>query len=218
VTASPTATSASPTEQTIAFGALAIRYDDRVLQPRAWTEAQSAWAAELMPAMPGGPVLELCAGAGHIGLLALLGSGRRLVTVDLNPVACHFTHLNAAAAGLADDVEVREGRIEEALAQDERFALVIADPPWVRRADTDQFPEDPVVAIDGGDDGLDVARSCVRAASEHLLPGGAMVLQLGTVGQVEVLEPELTAYGDLGVTEVRSFERGVLVRLDRPAR
>lgn len=218
MTTSSSAASLSVAEHTIGFGHLQIRFDDRVLRPREWTEAQSGWAAELMSDVPDGPVLELCAGAGHIGLLALVGSGRRMVCVDLDPVACHYAVLNAAAAGLAEDVDVRAGRIEEALTPDERFALVIADPPWVRRAETARFPEDPVLAIDGGDDGLDIARSCVRAASERLLPGGCMVLQVGSVGQVEVLTAELASYGDLRVAEVRSFDRGVLVRLDRPAR
>ena len=62
----------------MAFGGLTIAYDDRVLRPREWTTAQSDWAAELMVTAPGGPVLELCSGAGHIGLLAVAASGRRL--------------------------------------------------------------------------------------------------------------------------------------------
>jgi release factor glutamine methyltransferase len=216
VTASATASEVSPREQTTTFGDLSIRFDDRVLRPRDWTVAQSTWAAELGDELPDGPLLELCAGAGHIGLLALAALRRPLVAVDLNPVACHYLRLNAEAAGLADLVDVREGPIDEVLEPAERFALVIADPPWVRRAETGAFPEDPRVAIDGGLDGLDIARSCVRAASEHVLPGGAMILQLGTAGQAEVLGAELSAYGDLRVTDVRSFERGVLVRLDRP--
>lgn len=216
MTAPAAAPDVSAREQATTFGDLSIRFDDRVLRPRDWTVAQATWAAELGDELPQGSLLELCAGAGHIGLLALTALRRPLVAVDLNPVACHYLRLNARAAGLADLVEVREGRIDEVLEPAERFALVIADPPWVRRAETGTFPEDPVVAIDGGLDGLDVARSCVRAASEHLLPGGAMLLQLGTAGQVEVLGPELASYGDLQVSDVRSFERGVLVRLDRP--
>ena len=143
-----------------------------MLEPRAWTAAQSRWAAELAAAAPDGPMLELCAGAGHIGLLAVALTGRPLVCVDLNPVACDFARHNAAAAGLAHLVEVREGRLEEAVGADERFAVVIADPPWVPRAETGRFPEDPLIAIDGGDDGLDVARACVAVADRHLLPGG----------------------------------------------
>ncbi|KFC53010.1 hypothetical protein GY12_13360 [Micrococcus luteus] len=47
---------------------------------------------------------------------------------------------------------MRLARIEEALAEGERFPLVIADPPWVRSTETGGFPRDPVAAIDGGAD------------------------------------------------------------------
>lgn len=200
----------------IAFGPLAIAFDERVLRPREWTAAQSQWAADLMAAAPDGPVLELCSGAGHIGLLAVATSGRRLVCVDANPVACDFARANALAAGMADRVEVREGRLETALAPDEQFPVVIADPPWVPRDQTSQFPEDPLTAIDGGSDGLDVARACLSVIAAHLAPGGSAVLQLGTQAQADVLrsEPCFTD-GGLVMTEVRQQERGVLARLDR---
>ena len=200
----------------IAFGPLAIAFDERVLRPREWTAAQSQWAADLMATVPDGPVLELCAGAGHIGLLAVAASGRRLVCVDANPVACDFARANAVAAGMADRVEVREGRLETALAPDEQFPVVIADPPWVPREQTSQFPEDPLTAIDGGPDGLDVARACLAVIAAHLAAGGSAVLQLGTQTQADVLrrEPCFTG-GALAMTEVREQERGVLARLDR---
>jgi methylase of polypeptide subunit release factors len=200
----------------IAFGPLSIAFDDRVLRPREWTAAQSEWAADLMVTAPGGPVLELCAGAGHIGLLAVAISGRRLVCVDANPVACDYARANALAAGLADRVEVREGRLETALEADELFPVVIADPPWVPREQTTQFPEDPLTAIDGGPDGLDVARACLSVIAEHLAPGGSAVLQLGTKVQADVLRREpCFSEGGLEMGEVRQEERGVLVRLDR---
>jgi release factor glutamine methyltransferase len=200
----------------MAFGDLTITFDDRVLRPRPWTAVQSRWAAELLASAPDGPVLELCAGAGHIGLLTVALAPRPMVCVDLNPAACELTRRNAEAAGLGHLVEVREGRIDEVLAPDERFAVVVADPPWVPRADTGRFPEDPLLAIDGGDDGLEVAWACVAAASGHLLPGGSAVLQLGTLEQAAAIEAGLFKYGDLVVVEVRDEERGVLVRLDLP--
>lgn len=200
----------------IAFGPLTIAFDDRVLRPREWTVAQSEWVVDLSTTAPGGTVLELCAGAGHIGLLAVASTGRRLVCVDANPVACDHARANALAAGLADRVEVREGRLEEALGHDETFPLVIADPPWVPRADTGRYPEDPLTAIDGGDDGLGVARACLAVVDAHLAPGGSAVLQVGTREQVDALrrEPSL-AEGRLVVVEVRQEERGVLARIDR---
>jgi release factor glutamine methyltransferase len=196
------------------FGTLDIAYDDRVLEPRAWTTAQSEWAAELLESVPDGPVLELCAGAGHIGLLAIQASPRPLVAVDLNPAACAFIAANAEAAGLADHVEVREGKLEEVLGPDDQFALVIADPPWVPSSDTGRFPEDPEIAIDGGTDGLDLARACIRVIGGHLMVGGAAVLQLGNLDQADALTDLATSCG-LVLARPRTFERGVLVRLDR---
>lgn len=203
------------------FGTLSIAYDDRVLRPRGWTAGQSAWATDLLASAPPGPVLELCAGAGHIGLLAVVGTGRRLVCVDASEAACDFARANAAEAGLADLVEVRHARLQDAVGPDERFALVLADPPWVPRDHTGLYPEDPLSAIDGGDDGLDVARACLDVVTRHLLPGGSALLQLGTVAQADGLRPVLSGdHGDhdgLAVSEVRQFVRGVVVRIDRSA-
>lgn len=202
--------------KSMTFGHLQIAYDDRVLEPRAWTTLQSQWAASLLDRAPTGRVLELCAGAGQIGLLAVADSDRDLVCVDLNPVACEFTRENARAAGLDDRVEVREGRIRDVLGPDERFALVVADPPWVPSAGVGRFPEDPLIAIDGGDTGLDVARECVDAVVAHLLPGGSALLQLGTTEQATEVGRWLDDVPDLALGEVRSHEdRGVVARLDR---
>ena len=200
------------------FGTLSITYDDRVLQPREWTVAQSEWAAEIAVTAPGGTMLELCAGAGHIGLLAAAISGRRLVCVDASDVACDYARANALAAGIADRVEVREGRLETALRADERFPLVIADPPWVPREMTWHFPGDPLSAIDGGEDGLDIARACLTVIGDHLAPGGSAVLQLGTAAQADTLAHEdVFTSGPLELSDVRQHVRGVLVRIDRPA-
>ena len=200
--------------ETIDFGGLQITFDDRVLRPRTWTENQSRWAAELLPGLPTGDVLELCSGAGQIGLLAVAPCERRLVCVDVNPVAAEFTCANARAAGLQDRVEMRQGRIDAVLAPDERFPLIIADPPWVRRSETQRFPEDPLLAIDGGDDGLSVVRECVTAIATHLADGGVALLQLGPDGQVEAVSRLLKGTG-LRAGETRAFGRhGVLLRID----
>jgi methylase of polypeptide subunit release factors len=201
--------------ESIDFGGLEIAFDGRVLRPRTWTENQSRWAAELLPHLPGGDVLELCSGAGQIGLLAVAGTERRLVCVDLNPAAAELTTTNAAAAGRADLVEVRQGRIGDVLEPGETFPLVIADPPWVRRADTQRFPEDPLLAIDGGDDGLTVVRECLAAIDTHLAEGGVALLQLGPGDQADQVT-RLLADTSLVAGETRAFgERGVLLRIDR---
>lgn len=200
------------------FGSLQITFDDSVLRPRDWTTAQSHWASELLPGLPPGAVLELCAGAGQIGLLAVAGTDRSIVCVDASEAASDFTRANAHAACMASRVEVRNARLEDAIRPDESFPLIIADPPWVPQHETGRFPDDPLTAIDGGDDGLDVARACLRVIHDHLAADGSALLQLGTAEQVQLLAgEELVASGGLHVSEIRRFDRGVVVRLERSA-
>jgi release factor glutamine methyltransferase len=197
------------------FGTLRISFDERVLRPRAWTVAQAEWASELLGHVPPGAVLELCAGAGHIGLLATDGSLRQLVLVDVNPAACHWARVNADTAR-PGAVDVREADLAMALADDETFPLIIADPPWVATASLTAFPEDPRIAIDGGADGLVLARLCLEAIDGHLAPGGSGVLQLGDTAQVEAVGAHLVSTGStLEVGEVREFDRGVLALIRR---
>jgi methylase of polypeptide subunit release factors len=199
------------------FGGLTISYDDSVLEPRGWTLHQSLWGVQLLPNVPEGPVLELCSGAGQIGLALAARSTRRLVCVDASPAAASYTAGNAEAAGLGDRVEIRLERMSEALVSGERFPLIIADPPWVRRAETGRFPDDPLSAIDGGDDGLELARECVILIGRHLADGGAALLQVGSTDQVQSLGPTLRSAG-VDVVETRVFgERGALVLLARSA-
>ncbi|MDQ4114173.1 MAG: class I SAM-dependent methyltransferase [Actinomycetota bacterium] len=202
----------------IRFGHLDIDFDDRVLTPRTWTVRQSEWAAKLAAELPDGPMLELCSGAGQIGLLAAALTGRSLVCVDADPVACEFARANAERAGLAHLVEVREGSMEHALDPDVRYWMVIADPPWVPTAQVERYPEDPLMAIDGGIDGMLVAEKCLATTARHLSPGGAAVLQLGTTGQSDrVLE--MVEGSDLTIEEVRdSPGEGVLVHIARAPR
>lgn len=199
------------------FGDLDIAFDDRVLEPRPWTLAQSLWAADLLRLAPPGAVLELFAGVGHIGLAAVAASDRDLVLVDLNPPACDLARRNVEAAGLARRVEVREGRIDEVIDPDEQFSLVIADPPWVPSAGIGDFPDDPSIAIDGGSDGLALARTACAVIDRHLAVDGSAVLQLGTAAQAAAVDIHLRDVlgSELRVVEVRTFDRGVLVQLTR---
>lgn len=193
----------------VAFGSLTIEFDEHVLEPRPWVLIQSEWARELLDAAPPGPLLELCTGAGHIGLGALVGNERELVAVDADADACGWARRNAEANGLAGRVEVRQARLEDAVRPDESFVLVVADPPWVPSAEIGRFPEDPVLAIDGGAGGLDVARACLDAAARALRPRGSLLLQLGNDAQAEALADD--RFVEVGR---RAGERGIVVRLD----
>ncbi len=179
------AASVAETPYSCRFGPIEVAYDERVLEPRLWTLAQSRWAAELAADAGAGPILELCAGVGHIGLAAAVLADRDLVQVEADPAAAGYAVANAACAGWGGRVQVRVERLEHALRPGERFPLVIADPPYLRSGDVRRFPGDPRLAIDGGDDGLLVVRLCLAVAARHLDPGGALLLQVAGPAQAD---------------------------------
>lgn len=169
------------------FGPLLIAYDDEVLAPREWTFLQSQWAASLAAAAPAGSILELCAGAGHIGLAAAVLADRELVQVEADPVAASYAARNAERAGWSGRTEIRVERLQSAIRPYERFPIMIADPPYLRSADVKRWPEDPVTAIDGGVEGLDLIEACLQVAARCLEQGGKLLLQVRGSGQAEQL-------------------------------
>lgn len=200
---------------TYAFGPITVRCDERVLTPRPWTLMQSEWAAELAADAAPGPLVELCAGAGHIGLAAAVLADRDLVQVERDPVAADYAGKNAAAAGCADRVDLRVAPLESALAANEQFPVMIADPPYLPTAHLERWPDDPPTAIDGGADGLEIIRACLAVAADHLVTGGHLLLQTAGPRQCDAVA-ELARGWPLGAREVRRFddERAVC-RLER---
>jgi release factor glutamine methyltransferase len=191
------------------FEGLDIEYCDEVLEPRSWTGVQSRWAAELLAgdAVPAGPVLELCSGAGHIGLAAVAASSRRLVQVDLSRTACRWARRNAVTARLTHRVEVRCADMTSALLPHERFALVIADPPYLPSASIGEHPDDPVSAIDGGTDGLELLVRVLEVSAGALAPEGLALVQARGSRQLDELARRAEAIGSpLGLVDVREVD------------
>lgn len=189
----------------IEFGPLTVQVDERVLRPRDWTLLQSRWVAELGPLLPDGALAELCSGAGHIGQAAASLSGRRIVQVDVDPHACDLATANAERNGLAERVDVRCGDLGDTLRSGERFAVVLADPPYLPSSHAESWPDDPRLAIDGGDDGLELLRRCIQVARRHLEASGVVLLQTAGRHQIDALESDIEAAG-LRCDEIREVD------------
>jgi len=198
------------------FGELDICFDATVLRPRSWTIAQSEWAAEVAADVEPGPLLELCSGVGHIGLVAASMTGRRLVQVDRSERACSLAAANATAAGI--EPEIRNADLRAALGRHERYPLIIADPPYIPTLEVERHPEDPVTAIDGGLDGMDLVRTCIDLTAIHLTAAGVTILQLADRNQVAMVG-ELASDAGLRVAEARQLRHDrALIKLTAAGR
>jgi release factor glutamine methyltransferase len=156
------------------------------LDPRPDTEALVETVLEHIAGDVGRPwrLLDLGVGSGAI-LGALLRSLPNAfgVGVDLAPAACAIARNNLAANGLGD-----RGRIicaDWTSALYGRFDIIVSNPPYIRAGDIASLaPEvsvyDPLLALDGGQDGLDAYRAFIPAAAVLLAPGGILALEIGS--------------------------------------
>ena len=89
--------------------------------------------------------------------------------------------------------------------------------PGSTSAEVGTFPEDPRLAIDGGESGFDLVRACLEVIGRHLADDGFAVLQVGPDGQAEEVADHLRDHPelDLVVSAAELHDRGTLVLLRR---
>jgi release factor glutamine methyltransferase len=153
--------------------------------PRPETEALVEAALDFLPRDEPARALELGVGSGIIGLSLLLERPQlTLVGVDVSDLALEVTSENAASLGVRERVELRKGDLFSSVASEERFGVVVSNPPYIPRAeietlDPDVREHEPHLALDGGEDGLTLHRRIAVEAGAHLLSSGALLVEVG---------------------------------------
>ncbi|WP_309110927.1 putative protein N(5)-glutamine methyltransferase [Saccharothrix sp.] len=169
-----------PLEQVLGFAefrGLRIAVDPGVFVPRQRTAYLVELAVPL--AEPGAVVVDLCCGAGALGAaVADAVPGVEVYAADLDPAAVRCARRNLPAD------RVFEGDLYAALPADlrGRVDVLVVNAPYVPTDAIALMPpeardHEPLVALDGGADGLDVQRRVAAGAPEWLVPGGALLLE-----------------------------------------
>jgi release factor glutamine methyltransferase len=169
------------------FWSLEFALAPETLVPRPETETLVEAALAAFPDRDAAlRVLDLGTGTGAL-LAALLSERPNAfgIGVDLSAGAARQARANLAALGVANRSAVIVGYWAEALKGD--FDLVLSNPPYISRddiaaLDTEVRVHDPLLALDGGNDGLDAYRAIARVLPRLLREGGRAILELG-IGQ-----------------------------------
>jgi release factor glutamine methyltransferase len=209
-----------PLEQVLGwaeFCGLRIAVEPGVFVPRRRTEFLARQAAAL--ARPGAVVLDLCCGSGALAAaVAAAVPGVELHAADFEPAAVRCARRNLADTG----GRVYEGDLFAPLPPGlrGRIDVLVANVPYVPSGEVALMPpeareHEPRQALDGGDDGLAVARRVAAGAPRWLAPGGwllietserqapAAVAAVATAG----LDPRTAEDDDLGATVVLGRRR-----------
>lgn len=156
-----------------------IAVDQGVFVPRRRTEYLVQEAVRL--ARPGAVVVDLCCGSGAVGAaLAAAVGGIELHAADVDPVAVRCARGNLGPVG----GQVHEGDLFSALPDPlrGRVDVLVANAPYVPTHSIGMMPpearlHEPLVALDGGADGLDVQRRIAAEAPTWLAPGGWLLIE-----------------------------------------
>jgi release factor glutamine methyltransferase len=135
-------------------------------------------------------ILDLGTGSGCIAI-ALLSElpNATAVGVDRSPEALLTARMNAARLGVGGRAAWIAGDWAASIAC--RFDIVAANPPYIATADikglaAEVRDHDPLLALDGGADGLTAYRSIVKDIARLTKPGGGLFLEIGAGQDVEV--------------------------------
>jgi len=136
--------------------------------------------------------VDICTGSGCLAVLAAKFFPNAAVdAVDLSADALEVAKLNLREHEVEQQVSLHQGDLFQPLAG-RKYDLIITNPPYVDHDAMDGFPAEfraePSMAFDGGVDGLDLVRTLLADAANHLNPEGGMICEIGS-GR-EILEEE----------------------------
>ncbi|CAM9373576.1 unnamed protein product, partial [Chrysoparadoxa australica] len=112
-------------------------------------------------------VLDLCTGSGIQGIVAALTYPSHVTCVDISPRAVRFARFNAALNCVGDRLDVREGDLYEVLGPEERFDVVLANPPFVPCPSTVNTRGRYDVFASGGTSGESILQVCYLFTHLH---------------------------------------------------
>lgn len=155
-----------------------------------------------------GRLLDLCTGSGAVAVtLAAELPERAIVATDISQAALDVTKRNAERNGVSERVELRLGDLFGALHEGERFAAITANPPYIgademKTLDVDVRDYEPRLALDAGVDALVFYRRIAAEAARWLVPGGALLVEVGYTQAAQVR----ALFAEQGLEDVRSVK------------
>lgn len=171
------------------FYSLSLKVAPTCLIPRPETELLVERAIEFLRSRTGAQyVCDLCTGCGSIAVaVAKNFADSKIIATDICDKALSVAAENVAKYELAQRIELLQGDLFEPVISQldvKTFDLIVCNPPYVSRAEYEKLDAkvknyEPKLALDGGDDGLDIYRRIAADVRRYLKKDGALLLEIG---------------------------------------
>lgn len=155
--------------------------NESVLIPRQDTEILVEEVIELAKGREGVKILDLCTGSGVIGIsIAKYLPNAKVTLTDISKEALQVAKINAEKNKV--EVAMIESDLFERISKD-GFDIIVSNPPYIEtdviRTLDKQVQKEPILALDGGKDGLEIYRRIVKQAYEYIHQDGYLCLEIG---------------------------------------
>ncbi len=180
-----------------------INVDERVLIPRPETELLVENVLKITN--ENSAVLDLCTGSGAIAIAIKKQSHAKVSAIDISEDALIVARKNAEENSA--DIEFIKSNLFDKII-DRKFDVIVSNPPYIKSADIEHLQAEvkdyePLIALDGGVDGLDFYREIAKKSAKHLNKGGVLLLECG-IGQADNVANELVDFTSVDI--IKDYE------------
>lgn len=198
------------------FYGIRLAVNKNVLIPRPETEELAERTIAEVSAMQSEDrkirVLDLCTGSGAIALAVALKSGAEVSASDVSEGALQVARANALNA----DADIKFIKSDMWTDIADEFDVIVSNPPYIPTEDIKTLDGrvkgfEPLLALDGGDDGLRFYREIALGLDGHLAKDGALLLEFG-INQADAVAGIFADYDTRIIKDMAGIERIAIVK------
>ncbi len=168
-------------------------------------------------------IVDLGVGSGVIAVtLAKELDDCSIVAVDVSQEIIQVAVRNADEHGVADKIEFRRADFFSSFAEDERFDLILSNPPYVSEKEYPALPPEvlaePKGALLAGEDGLDAVRIILREAPNYLATAGRIMFEIGynqSTAVVDLTEGDDRYQSIVILKDLNDIDRVIVLACDK---
>lgn len=166
--------------------------DNNVLIPRQDTEILVEEIISIAQQNEAKHILDLCTGSGAIAVsMAKYLENVNITAIDISKKALEIAKKNAKRNQVENKIEFIESNMFENL-DFKKYDIIVSNPPYIEREEIKKLEKEvqnePLIALDGGKDGLEFYREIIEKGYKYLNPNGYIGLEIGYNQKIKVEE------------------------------
>lgn len=197
------------------FYGIRLAVNGNVLIPRPETEELADETVKIINRMTADGkdvrALDLCTGSGAIAVVIAKQTSADVTATDISSAALDVAKANA----LNENVKINFVLGDMWQAADGKFDVIVSNPPYIPTEDIQTLEDrvknfEPILALDGGKDGLKFYRAIAGGLTDHLSESGVLLMEFG-IGQAAAIKEIFAEYNVEIKNDMGGAERIALI-------